>query len=107
MKLYAVHDRKAKAFTSFHVGKSDAVVSRDFAQAVLDPRSMMGKYAGDYELVSVGDVIEDYDDALEAYRVVQPHLDKPWHVVLTAQQVLDLQPKSGVSEDPAQLRLHG
>lgn len=99
MKLYAMHDKKSQALSAFQVAKSDAVVSRDFAQAVLDPKSLLGKYAEDFELVCIGVVKEDVvPGELSALGV-------PMTVVLTAQQVLDLQPQPGARVDPAQLAL--
>lgn len=99
MKLYALHDTKAKALSSFHVAKSDAQASRDFAQAVLDPKGVLGKYPDDFELVSLADVFEDVlEDTLQVTAL-------PMEVVVTAKQVVDLQPKAGAQGDPAQLAL--
>lgn len=99
MKLYALHDVKAQALSAFQVAKADASVSREFAQAVLDPKSVLGKYPDDFELVSIGVVKEDVvPGELQALGV-------PMTVVLTARQVLDLQPQPGVAGDPAQLAL--
>lgn len=97
MKLYALFDRKAQAYTAYQVAKSDAVVSRDFAQAVLAPDSLLGKYAGDFELVRFCDVPEDPSGEGEVMMVAV--------TVITAQQVVDLQPKAGAGSDPAQLAL--
>lgn len=101
MKLYALHDKKAKAFTAFQVVRSDAQVSRDFAQAVLDPKSQIGKYAADFELVQLGDVLDEYESV--EYLVKNDEVvHSAYRVVLTAQQVLDSQPVRE-SGDPAQL----
>lgn len=99
MKLYALHDKKSETLSAFQVAKADAAVSRDFAQAVLEPKSMLGKYPDDFELVVIAVVFEDVqDDRVQSEGV-------PFEVVVTARQVVDLQPKPGVRDDPAQLAL--
>jgi len=89
MKLYALHDKKAKAFSSFHVERSDAVACRGFADAVNQPNSVFGKYASDFELVSLCDVHDSYSEFPE--RIVG---DLQFAVVLTAEQVVALRPES-------------
>lgn len=89
MKLYALHDRKAKAFSSFHVERSDAVASRGFVDAVLQPNSVFGKYPEDFELVSLCDVSQDYED-LASQSMVGEY---SFAVVLTAAQVIASQPR--------------
>lgn len=106
MRLFAVHDKKAKAFVSFHVVKSNAVASRDFAQAVLEPKSLLAKYAEDFELVVLADVDDEYRDAPRSSFHHQQVMGC-FEVVISAQQVLDLQPKAGATVDPAQLQLMG
>lgn len=98
MKLYALHDKVAKALSAFQVAKGDASVTRDFAQAVLEPKSLLGKYPDDFELVVFATLSEDM---IEGGVVCTPF---PYLVVVTARQVLDLQPVRE-SGDPAQLRL--
>lgn len=89
MKLYAVHDKKAKSLSAFHVLKSDAVASRSFSEAVLDGQSPYGKYPDDFELVALCDVSQDYDMSLvDMIEVVSQPV-----VVITAAQVLAAQPK--------------
>lgn len=91
MKLYALHDKKAKALSSFHVERSDAVASRGFVDAVLQPNSTFGKYAEDFELVSLCDVSQDYTDLPELEPLVGEY---QFSVVLTAVQVIASQPRS-------------
>lgn len=92
MKLYALHDRKAKSLSSFHVERSDTVASRAFAEAVLQSNSVLGKYPDDFELVSLCDVSQDYDNDFPATAqyFVEPHNAV---VVITAAQVMASQPK--------------
>lgn len=92
MKLYALHDKKAKAFSSFHVEKSDAVASRGFADAVLQANSVLGKYPEDFELVALCDVSSDYDGELADAAPIEEFPDVV--VVITALQVLAAQPKA-------------
>jgi len=88
VKLYALHDKKAGSLTAFQVVKTDAAVTRDFQQAVLEPKSLIGKYPDDFELVAIAEV---YDDTRSAdTHQVEPI---PRTVIITARQVLDLQPK--------------
>jgi len=89
MKLFALHDVKAKALTHFSVQKSDVVASRGFAEAVLEKDSPLGKYPEDFELVSLCSVSQDYDDLPES--MVS---DFEFRVVITASQVLAAQPKA-------------
>ncbi|AXH75765.1 MAG: nonstructural protein [Microviridae sp.] len=100
MKLYALHDRKAKAFSSFHVERSDAVASRGFVDAVLQPNSVFGKYPEDFELVSLCDVSQDYADIPEAEPIVG---EFAFQVVLTAVQVIASQPRPSDSQIPLKL----
>lgn len=86
MKLYALLDKKSDSLSAFQVAKSDAVVSRDFAQAVLEPKSLLGKYPEDFELVCIAFIEEDVVEGLQVQAV-------PLGVVITAKQVLDLQSK--------------
>jgi len=88
MKLYALHDRKAKAFTDFHVLKSDTVASRGFAEAVMQPNSLYSKYADDFELVSLCDVSQEYEDL--AVESLIGSFD--FQVIITAAQILAAQP---------------
>lgn len=90
MKLYALHDKKAKALSSFHVERSDAVASRGFVDAVLQPNSVFGKYPEDFELVSLCDVSQDYDD-LSGLEVVS---SVEFRSVLSAVHVIASQPKA-------------
>lgn len=104
MKLYALHDKKSRSLSSFHAAKSDAVASRDFAQAVVEPKSLLGKYPEDFELVALA-VLEEELDAESDHMGGRVEEIQPYAVVLTAKQVMDLQPKVGQSSDPAQLAL--
>lgn len=90
MKLYALHDKKAKALSSFHVERSDAVASRGFAEAV-KPDSVFAKYAEDFELVALADVWESGQQELPLteQEMVQPF---PMRVVITAAQVVASRP---------------
>lgn len=88
MRLYALHDKKARALSSFAAFKNSTVASRDFAGAVLEPKSVLAKYPDDFELVCVSDLFEDSD----AQQLSAADLDSNiacWEVVLTARQVLD------------------
>lgn len=89
MKLYALHDKKARALSNFVVERSDAVASRHFQEACLQPNSVLGKYADDFELVSLCAVSQDYDDEFPLEMVAPTEVT----VVVTARQVMDLQPK--------------
>lgn len=90
MKLYALHDKKANALSSFHVEKSDAVASRGFAEAVSQSNSVFGKYPDDFELVAIAEV---NDSTVERWDNVVPVLavdGKRYEVILTARQIVDL-----------------
>lgn len=96
MKLYALHDKKAKHLSSFHVERGDTMASRSFAEAVTQANSVFAKYPDDFELVSLCDVSQDYEDL----GAVQFEVENggvlggfEFRVVLTARQVMDLQPK--------------
>lgn len=91
MKLYALHDKKACALSSFHVERSDAVATRGFADAVLAKDSVFGKYADDFELVSLCDVSQDYEGQFSDAECV---CDVAHRVIVTARQVVDMQPKA-------------
>lgn len=93
MKLYAVHDKKAQALSVIHVNQGDTVASRGFADAVLQKDSVYGKYADDFELVCLADVSQEYQDLPE-----EMVANIQFRVVITAQQVLDAQPKSNQLE---------
>lgn len=84
MKLYALHDKKAKSFSSFHVERSDAVASRSFAEAVSAADSLFAKYPEDFELVALCDVHDSY----EVFPDAIPVSEIACVVVITAQQVL-------------------
>lgn len=86
MKLYALHDKKAQTFSSFHVERSDANAARGFADAVLKPDSVFFKYPEDFELVSVCDVHDCYADGAFETHVTVGMVDH--RVVLTAAQVV-------------------
>lgn len=94
MKLYALNDKKASALSSFHVERSDAVASRGFVDAVVSPNSTFAKYPEDFELVCLCDVSQDYEglSPIEILNNIQ------FRVVITAEQVLAAQPKSGQLE---------
>lgn len=102
MRLYALHDKKACALSAFHPAKSDAVASRDFASAVLEPKSLLGKYPEDFELVCVCELFEDTSVQTDPVMLLE---GARFVVVLTAQQVVDLQSKAGERAEPAQLGL--
>jgi len=93
MKLYALHDRKSEAFTSFHAEKTDAVASRAFVEAVLRPDSVLGKFPEDFELVRLAELSEDSGLSQDAFFVTGVEGGLSFHVVLTAVQVLAAQPK--------------
>jgi len=86
MKLYALYDVKADAYTNFVAEKSDAVASRQFAEAVTQPNSVLGKYADDFVLVCLGAVPESVDGEDESTIGRFNH-----DIVLSARQVMDLQ----------------
>lgn len=98
MKLYALHDKKAKSLSSFHVERSDVVASRGFVDAVMQSGSMFAKYPEDFELVSLCDVSQEYQGAFEGLQLAANEQFQA-AVVITARQVLDSQPQ------PAQLPL--
>lgn len=89
MKLYALHDKKAKSLSSFHVEKSDAVASRNFAEAVRQKDSVFQKYAEDFELVALAEVRDEVLDPLD--ELVQPFVAP--HVVITAEQIVATLPR--------------
>lgn len=91
MKLYALHDKKAQTFSSFHVERSDAVASRSFADAVMQQGSVFSKYPEDFELVSVCDVHDCYAEGAFETHVTVGIVDHK--VILTAEQVLASQPR--------------
>lgn len=95
MKLYALHDKKARALQSFHVERSDPVASRGFVEAVMQKDSLFAKYPADFELVSLCDVSQEYDGA--DFDSMIDNVE--FRVVITAEQVLAAQPK------PRQLEL--
>lgn len=84
MKLYALHDKKAKSFASFHVIRTDAEASRNFADAVLSEGSVFGKYPEDFELVSLCEV----HDAYESWPEAIPVSDIVCVVIVTASAVV-------------------
>lgn len=103
MKLYALHDKKAKSLSNFVVERSDAVATRFFAEAVLQPNSVIGKYPDDFELVALCDVSQDYGDQFHTLfiRPLDADVDANHElvgsslvVVVTARQVVDMQPKA-------------
>lgn len=90
MKLYALHDKKAGALSSFHTEKNDAVASRNFASAVLrsapgEPPSILSQYAEDFQLVRIAEIAEEFDGSRAEVTIVQV---VPLEVVITAVQVL-------------------
>ncbi|AXH77353.1 MAG: hypothetical protein [Microviridae sp.] len=89
MKLYALHDKKAKALSNFNVERSDAVASRLFAEAVNQQNSILSKYPEDFELVSLCDVSQEYEDLSDLQLVSSVQFS----VVLTAAQVVSLRPQ--------------
>lgn len=84
MRLYALHDKKARALSSFHVERSDAVASRGFAEAVIKDGSVFAKYPQDFELVVVAFLRDDTSDVEPMVVEMSP----PLKVVITAEQVL-------------------
>lgn len=99
MKLYALYDVKADAYSNFVAEKSDAVATRQFAEAVTQPNSVLGKYADDFELVRIVDLPE----SIVELRQLDSELAFDHIVVVTARQVMDLEVKA--SPDSAQLSL--
>lgn len=86
MRLYALLDRKAGSYSSFHVERSDAQASRGFADAVNQPNSVLGKYPDDFALVALAEVNEDVEvRAVLPIDVVE---------ILTAAQVVSLRPQA-------------
>lgn len=83
-KLYALHDKKAKALSSFHVEKSDPVASRNFAEAVKQKDSVFQKYPEDFELVALAEVRDEVHERV--HELVQPFV-APF-VVITAEQIV-------------------
>lgn len=86
MKLYALHDKKANALSSFHVEKSDAVASRGFAEAVSQPNSVFGKYPDDFELVAIASVDDSTAGAMPEDLITPLGLV----TIVTARQIVDL-----------------
>ena len=95
MKLYALHDKKAKSFTHFTVQKNDTVAARGFAEAVLEANSPLAWYPEDFELASLCDVSQDYEFSPEDEIVVAL---QEFRVVITAEQVIAAQPKAQQQE---------
>lgn len=93
MRLYALHDKKARAFSSFHVERSDVVASRAFVDAVLQKDSQFAKYADDFELVSLCDVSQDYEKLADVIIQGSAITSIQFSVVISARQVLDSQPQ--------------
>lgn len=94
MKLYALHDKKAKSLSSFHVERSDAQAARSFAEAVTADKSVFGKYPDDFELVALCDVSQEYEDLADVtLNVCEGGFlsDFRFEVVVTAKDVLLLQ----------------
>jgi hypothetical protein len=87
MKLYALHDKKAQALSSFHVERSDVVASRGFVEATLGKDSQFAKYPEDFELVSLCDVSQEYEGLPDSMIA-----NVEFRVVITAAQVLAAQP---------------
>lgn len=90
MKLYALHDKKACQFSNFHVERSDAVASRNFAEAVKMKDSVLGKYPEDFELVSVCDVHDCYPEGDLLTHVTVGMVEH--QVIVTAAQVIAVLP---------------
>jgi len=91
MKLYALHDKKARALSSFHVERSDVVASRGFVDAVMAKDSVFAKYPADFELVSLCDVSQEYDFSPQDAVLIGEY---SFRVVITAEQVLASQPSA-------------
>jgi len=104
MKLFAVHDKKAKSLSSFHVLAGVVVASRSFAEAVLDPQSPYGKYPQDFELVFLCDVSQEYEGQFDEVQFVSEVMQQS--VVITAEQVLASQPKAD-AQIPLRLEANG
>lgn len=54
MKLFAVRDVKADAYTALHPCANEAIARRSFMEAAQDTRSELAKYPEDYQLYLVG-----------------------------------------------------
>lgn len=91
MKLFALHDKKAQALSSFAAFKSDAVATRDFAAGVMQEGSMLGKYPDDFELVCIAELNEDTSVQADPVWPVEPLDGARMVVVVTARQIVDLQ----------------
>lgn len=60
-KIYAIRDRIAQDLVGHSmyvlmVFRTDAEATRYFADAILDPKSILAKHPGDYELIHLGDL---------------------------------------------------
>lgn len=91
MKLYALHDKKARALSAFAAYKSDAVATRDFASGVMADGSMLGKYPDDFELVCIAELVEDTSVQADPVWPIQPLEGRRYEVIVTARQIVDLQ----------------
>lgn len=89
MKLFAVHDKKAKSLSVHHVLRDDAVAMRSFQDAVLSKDSVYGRYAEDFELVCLAELSDDTGSELP---LVDPIVGL--HVVITALSIVQLASKS-------------
>lgn len=99
--LYSVFDVQSKAYGLLIAENHDAVATRNFAAAVMEPGSTLNKFPQDFELHRVGefhDVTGEFRlsasaDVPEFFPFLSPRLvplDKPF-VVTTAAAVLAMQ----------------
>lgn len=55
MKLYAIRDVKADAFSAVHPCATEGVAKRSFAEACFDSKTDLAKYPEDYTLYQIGE----------------------------------------------------
>lgn len=69
LEAYAIHDAKAKVFTSpfFQVNRNVAL--RSFSVAINDPQHQYGQSPADYTLFLVG----EYDDQVGRLKAIEPN----------------------------------
>lgn len=62
--IYSIRDRIANDFIGHSmyvlmVFRTDAEATRYFADAILDPKSILAKHPGDYELTALGEITDE------------------------------------------------
>lgn len=69
LKIFAVHDNAANAFSQPHSYQTTAMAIRGFGQACQDPDTMFNRHPADYTLFEIG----EFSDETGAITPCTPH----------------------------------